>query len=199
MAVIPSKWIFRRHLQAMIELAGEPASVLEAGCALGKFSEWFPASRYVGTTLSEQGLDTAKAALPSREFYLADLGETASLPRDLFDLVICTHTISYVPRERFPAAVDNLRNATAPRGKAIIQFTEADADLLLPLISNAFSIVDHRRYGGRALRWADRAGIRLHGNSQEGLKGMAVRLANAIDSDQEHHMVLLTPRTTLDD
>jgi SAM-dependent methyltransferase len=192
-AVVPYKWVFRRHLEDFIQAIGEPATVLEAGCALGKFSERFPRARYVGTTFSASDLIAARELLPEREFLLADLGQVSSLPRSDFDLVICTHTISYVERERLATAVENLLLSTASDGHVVVQFTEDDAPALLPIIGKSFQIIDHRRYGGRLLSAASKAGVRLKAGATEGIRGVMIRVLNRIDTGREFHVMLLRP------
>jgi SAM-dependent methyltransferase len=193
MAVVPYKWIFRLHLDDLIRLAGEPTTVLEAGCALGKFSERFPQARYVGTTFSEPDLVAARELLPDREFLMADLGQQGSLPPETFDLVICTHTISYVPSERLEVAVQNLRLATSSDGHAIVEFTADELGVLLPLLRRHFTILDHRRYGGRLLERASRAGMRLGASDRESIRGAFIRALNRIDVGRQFHIVLLRP------
>jgi len=193
-AVVPYKWIFRRHLEAFIARTGSPESVLEAGCARGKFSERFPDARYVGTTFSEEDLEAARQSLPSREFLFADLGEPNALPGERFSLVVCTHTISYVPMERMPTAVEGLHRSTAQGGHLILQFTAADRSTLVPLVQRLFTVVEHRSYGGLLLEAASRFGLRLGANKDSGWMEATIRALDRLDFGRKHHLMLLEPR-----
>lgn len=148
MALQPYKAVFRRHLLSMLARCPAPRSVLEAGCADGKFFSDFPGAEYSGTTFSESDLRTAQQQHPEARFYFVDLGEPESLPNEQFDIVVCTHTISYVPPHRMGVAVQNLVDAIAQDGHLLIQFTEDDAPLLRPMLAQRLVTLRHERYGG---------------------------------------------------
>ena len=197
MVLQPYKAIFRQHLRQMASEVGSPSSVLEAGCAEGKFLSEFPSAKYTGTGFSESDLEAARRLHPSARFYFADLGEPGSLPSEQFDLVVCTHTISYVPRPRFSVAVENLVGAISENGRLIIQFTQDDAPTLLPILEQELVTLGHARYGGILLRLASWSGLRIGSSETDGWRWLVLRLLNRFDFGRGHHIMLLKRRATL--
>lgn len=195
MALKPYKAVFRQLFRSMMSEIGPPHSVLEAGCAEGKMLTDFLGAAYTGTSFSESELESARRSHPSARFFFADLGEPGSLPSEQFDLVVCTHTISYVPKPRFSVAVNNLIGAIADSGHLVIQFTQDDASVLLPILEQDLVTLRHRRYGGQLLELASRAGLRLSASERSGWRTFLLRLLNVFDFGREHHVMLLKRRS----
>ena len=194
MALQPYKAVFREHLRSMVAEVGPPDSVLEAGCAEGKFLTEFPGAKYTGTGFSEQELESARQRHPSARFYFADLGKPRSLPSEQFALVICTHTISYVPKHLFEIAVENLVDAMSDNGYLIVQFTKDDASVLLPILEQRLVPLSHVRYRGTLLKLASRLGLRVGSSERSGWRRLVLGALDKLDVGRDHHLMLLKHR-----
>ena len=121
-----------------------PLLILDAACHALITRSMFPKrSRYYGLDISRQRLMASVDRLSLEDtLYWADLTKSLPLKR-CFDVVVSCNTLSHLPLEQQPLAIENLIAACRPAGDLLIN-TSIDSGLLLLATSllNNFQLVE---------------------------------------------------------
>lgn len=128
----PSKHAFARLFRRAVERAEPFQTVLDFACSRGKSRPLFEGREYHGADVSEPALAKARETygdVPDTHFHQADLLNPGDVfAGKVFDLVVCTHTIMWLPPDRRAEALDTLAGFVRPGGAFILQGTQEVRD-----------------------------------------------------------------------
>lgn len=115
------QWMAEESLSTLKVRGDETA--LDVGCGDGRVTEELsrrlPGGSILGVDPSTKMIEYAQKTYPDVKFAVADarnLGLTG------FDLVVSFNALHWVPRPDFPRAMDSLRQALKPGGRALLRF-----------------------------------------------------------------------------
>jgi len=121
-------------IRLFVELLGERAHVLDAGCGTGRMTTHLralhPSLELTGVDLSPGMLAQARLAVPDVEFVVGDLG---ALPFEdaSFDGVLAWYSIIHTPDGGLPSVFAELRRVLRPGGAVLLGFQAGSGERLI--------------------------------------------------------------------
>lgn len=156
MSLRPSKITFRKIFKFCLLKLENYETVLDFACADAKHQVFFRGKLYTGADVNPAAIETNKIKFADQEnvdFIQSDLLNLSNQIADKkFDLVVSTHTLSWLNEEQKIIAISNLQSLVKPGGHMVLQCAGNEVDLT-PEPRKSFERMDIFPYRNFLTRW----------------------------------------------
>ncbi|MBT5715611.1 MAG: class I SAM-dependent methyltransferase [Opitutae bacterium] len=177
MSLRPSKLTFRRIFKSCLSAIDKYETVLDFACADAKHQVYFREKSYFGADVNPAAIDANKLKFADQEkvkFFHSDLLDLSQEIVDFkFDLVVSTHTLSWLSDEKKILAIENLVSLVEPGGSLLLQCAGNEVDLT-PEPRKSFERMDIFPYRNFLTRWFESAASWFFGTKHVGGIGITV-------------------------